>query len=363
MYFCKIPFTGCKTCGVPSLSVHFHSFIIGGGIAGTVLALQLNENEIPSLLIDAETGNQCSQVAAGLMNPITGKRQTLSWKADEFFPYAVDFYKRFEKALSSTFFSPLPIHRILSSDTETNNWSTRMHEDRFKNFLTPESLTETNTTLFSTHHPTLVVHGGGRLDIPTFIHNAKKFLKHKGLYLNVDRRATFKPASIYGFDEHTADNIFFADGWHHDVIWDFLPFTPMKGEILTVKIEGLPQDRIVVGGCFVAPSGNDTFRVGATYDWRNINTEPTQAAREQIEKKLTSFLKLPYQIVDHQAGIRPAVKDRRPMIGRHPKISNMFLFNGLGSKGSSIAPLLATWFIDSLKDKAIPVEIDLNRFS
>jgi glycine oxidase len=48
-----------------------------------------------------------------------------------------------------------------------------------------------------------------------------------------------------------------------------------------------------------------------------------------------------FEIVDQVAGIRPATKDRKPILGRHPEYFQLYCCNGFGSRGVLIAPCIA----------------------
>jgi glycine/D-amino acid oxidase-like deaminating enzyme len=45
------------------------------------------------------------------------------------------------------------------------------------------------------------------------------------------------------------------------------------------------------------------------------------------------FYPHPFEIKDINFGFSPTVKDRRPIIGRHPEHHNLYVFNGLGARG------------------------------
>ena len=110
--------------------------------------------------------------------------------------------------------------------------------------------------------------------------------------------------------------------------------------------------------------GNNIYKVGATYNWKDKTDTPTEEAKEELLKKLQSLLDHPFELIGHQAGVRPTTKDRRPIIGTHPKHQNLHVFNGLGTKGVMIAPYFVDQFCDFLEGKSqLDKEVDLNRFN
>ena len=75
------------------------------------------------------------------------------------------------------------------------------------------------------------------------------------------------------------------------------------------------------------------------------------------------MLKVPYEIRDHKAAVRPTVKDRRPLLGVHPEFPNIFIFNGLGTKGASQGPYFANHMADFLTENTpLDPEVDIRRF-
>ena len=91
---------------------------------------------------------------------------------------------------------------------------------------------------------------------------------------------------------------------------------------------------------------------------------PTSKATDEIKSKLEKILKYPYEIIGQKAGIRPTTQDRRPLIGKHPEIGNAYIFNGLGTKGVSIAPYFSVMFTNwLLGEGTLSSEVDIKRFS
>jgi glycine/D-amino acid oxidase-like deaminating enzyme len=74
-----------------------------------------------------------------------------------------------------------------------------------------------------------------------------------------------------------------------------------------------------------------------------------------LVKELSEMLKIPFTVEQHFAAIRPTVRDRKPYLGPHPKFPLLFIFNGLGAKGSSLGPYYATHFADYLEGE---IELD-----
>ena len=138
---------------------------------------------------------------------------------------------------------------------------------------------------------------------------------------------------------------------------------PTQGEILTIKIENLSMDKILNKGFFIMPLGNDLYRVGATYNWKISHYETTEEAKAELIEKIKTVLPQEFEIVNHQAGIRPTVKDRKPLIGVHPEYKNLGVFNGMGTKGILIAPYFANHFSEFLEGSfELEKGVNIDRF-
>ena len=80
-------------------------------------------------------------------------------------------------------------------------------------------------------------------------------------------------------------------------------------------------------------------------------------------EKLEDLIHIPYEIIDYSAGIRPTTRDRKPFIGTHPKHKNLHIFNGLGSKGVTLAPYYSNQLVEYLTAGAfLDKEVNIDRY-
>lgn len=345
-------------------SILYDYLIVGQGVAGSVLAMTLAEEGRSLFVIDSPNPNTSSAIAAGIMNPITGKRMTVSWNADLFFPEAISFYNKMEGELKSSFLSEHSVVRIFSSVAEQNDWSAKWDNEKYQNFIKKDLNESSDNPSIPFPYGSLDVTGGGRLDTPGFLASVKNQLQKKGCYKSQNIRLS----DINIEEGHLrvgdilAKRIVFCTGFDLDN-WGFLPFTPMKGEVLELESKDFRSTKTLVGGCFLSPISENRYYAGATYDWKNINLEKTNAAKEDILHKVSRFTSASFEVKKHKVGIRPAVKDRRPLLGKHPSMNDVYLFSGLGSKGVSMAPYLAKRLLQFI-ETGIPLDddMDLNRF-
>src|SRR5690606_16699576 len=161
-----------------------------------------------------------------------------------------------------------------------------------------------------------------------------------------------------------AKHIIFADGFNmqFNPFFKDLPLDGAKGELLIIKAKDLNLDVILKAGKFILPMGDDYYKVGATYDWKDKTNIPTSQAREELQSELKQIITCDFEVVDHLAGVRPTVKDRKPLVGRHCAYFNVYLLNGLGTRGVMLAPYLSEHLFNYIEfEQSLDEDIDINR--
>lgn len=339
--------------------------IVGQGIAGTTLAWQLKWRGLRGLVIDRDDGESASSVAAGLMTPVTGKRLVPAWRLEECWAAAETFYRRVETETGLHFFTQPGQVRLFDSQKTSDDFDGRDRAEHLVEIRRPQPLL--NDDWFKAPFGGFELPTAGRLDVPAYLAASRRALNESDSF----RAATLDVASdvqLSEFGVHLpnlkmhARRLIFCQGfsatsnpWFENVV-----FEPARGEILTLRIDGLAETRIVNRGVWLAPCGDGLFKAGSTYDLTNLSTGPTEAGRDEICRRLRDFLRLPFEVVDHASGVRPIVRGRQSIIGLHPEHPQLGIFNGLGSKGSLLAPFVASQFPGCLtNDASIDAELDV----
>lgn len=340
--------------------------IVGNGIAGAVLAAKLLDSGIAVSVYDEYIGNSSSRVAAGLFNPIAGKRLSLTWEALNSWESLYAFYPKWEKILGKQFFYEKPVFRILQGQDQLNDWSARSKEWPYSWFLDEIPLQQTR--LGETQYWGLLIRKSGWLDTKVFLDSMYAYLEKQGVfwnrYLSPEELVFLEDGSVKcGAEEFS--HVIHCGGWRAGDPWlqNKVPFTPMRGEIIDVAHDHFPEEYMVVKNHFLLPLGSGVFRIGSTYDWRITEAVTTEEGLETLMQFAQELMGGTPRLLAHRAGVRPAVKDRRPMIGKLGAEKNLYLFNGFGSKAVSLAPWLAEKFIAHLlKGDLLPAGADVKRF-
>lgn len=340
--------------------------IVGQGISGSVLSLAFIKAGYKVQVIDAPALSSCSKVAAGIWNPIVFKRLTKSWLADDVVPELNTFYRYAEIVLGVPLIHERHILKSFTEEQEKNLWLKKAGtENRFLDPMIYHDLKLTQNDTIAEYSK--VLHAGN-LDVITFLEHTKKYLSAGNHFLeeHFDYTALEHSSTHVTYKSIRAKAIVFCEGHlvSKNPFFNDLPMKPAKGEVLTIRCEGLQLTHDILNkGIFILPLGNSIFKVGATYEWENLNDLPTEKAMAELVKKLDSVIHIPYTIIKQEAGIRPAVIDRRPVIGKHHKMRNYYLFNGFGTKAVMLAPYFSGKFIKNYQNATeFEAEINTKRF-
>ena len=207
----------------------------------------------------------------------------------------------------------------------------------------------------------------GRVDTSALLKHYKLFLKTINSYCleTFDHSALRLQDDMVIYKEVKAKFIVFAEGYGivKNPYFNNLPLNVAKGEVLTIKATDLKMEFILKSSVFVVPESDDHYSVGATYNWEDKTNAVTEEAKIELLDKLKELLHCPYEVVDQVAGIRPTVRDRRPLVGTHPSYKNVAILNGLGTRGVMIGPYVAKQLFLHLEEHApLEAEIDIKRF-
>ena len=329
--------------------------IVGQGLAGTVLAWQLIDRGCSVIVLDREDESTSSKVAAGLINPITGRYLTKSWRIDETLPLAFEFYRGIERRTSAAFLHEMPVVRLFKSQQEVERWEKRLGNPGYAPFYYNDPAAWLGSELVDCSFGGFATRQSGYLDTETFLGASREAFRKLGCYQVGD-----------SWEDADARTIVFCQGFEaqRNPLFDWVPFKSAKGEILTLEIEApdLPRDRIYNRGVWLLPGADGKFRTGSTYSWDPLDSVPTAHARESIESRLRAWLKVPFEVVGQRAAVRPIINASKVLIGRHPARDEIAFFNGLGSKGVSNAPFFAQQLAEHLCGKGkIDPEVDLRK--
>ena len=336
--------------------------IVGGGLAGITLAIQLIRTGAKVILFDKKE-NHSSIIAAGIINPIVFRRMTKSWRVDEFLPYLKSFYNELEVETNTKFLHHLPIRRLFSSVQEREFWLEKQEKPEFQSYLNIVTDEDLNYTVSKNEFGSGRVKNAYYVDVKEFISSCKLWISNNGVI--IEEEFDYSLLTQNKYKNISFHDIVFCEGFENknNPWFGELPLDQTKGQTLTIRSNELPSNVSLNRKCFVLPLEKDVFKIGSTYEWHNPTTHITDEGKEEILNHLAYITNEIVEVLHQEAGVRPTTRDRRPLIGTHNEYRNFHIFNGLGAKGYMICPLLSLEFVSYLAlESSIDKEVDVKRY-
>ena len=340
--------------------------VVGLGLAGISFCEQL-ENRGKTFKVISDNSQLSSVVAGGLYNPVILKRFTLAWNANEQLRHALPFYEQLENKLQVKLDYKTTILRRFASIEEQNLWFEATDKAKLDKYLDANIIENKNDKIDAPYGFGKVLHTG-RIDTAILVNGYHDYLDQKENLI----KGSFDFEAIDFHDQYIeymsvkTSKLVFATGFGLTLnpYFNYLPLRGTKGELLTIKAPDLKETSIIKSSVFIIPLGGDIYRVGSTYEHADKSNTTTEIGKNELLNKLRTFLNCDFEIVGQAAGIRPTVADRRPLVGRHPEHKNLFVLNGLGSRGVLIAPLISKQLYDYIEEgELLSQELDIARFS
>lgn len=344
-----------------------HDFlIVGQGIAGTLLAHFLLKRGQRVLIIDKHHVGASSKVAAGIINPITGRRVVKSWMIDELLPFAKTTYQDISSLLGHQYYQDRNILRVLKDAQDENLWHSKTAYYNLEKYVATSN--ENDPIKKKVKHSGAYgeITQSGQVNLPRLIEDYRKYFLQQDIILeetfNYDQLTIHESQITY--QSHVANQIIFCEGHQARLNpwFQYLPFEVAKGEMLIIRIPNSNFQKTLKYKIFLVPLGDDLYWLGSTYDWDNLNELATAAKKQDLIDRLQKSIDVEFEVLEHLAAIRPTVKDRRPFLGRHPQFQQLCIFNGMGTKGASLTPYWANEMVSFLLDqKALSDEVNIQR--
>lgn len=339
--------------------------IVGSGLAGISFSeTLLNYNK--SFCVFNTNKNASTKVAAGLYNSVILKRFNLVWKAQEQINLLPQFYGNIEQKANVNLDYNLEVRKRFTSTEDQNEWFVAADKQKLETFLDAQIISNSNENVNAPFGFGKVLQTG-YVDVSLLYDAYQLYLEDLGVFHNevFDYDNLIMHLDGFEYNGIKTKNIVFAEGFglHQNPFFNFLPLDGTKGELLKIHAPNLKLDYCLNSSLFILPIGNDNYKVAATYNWTDKDSLPTEEGKKELLDKLDAIINCEYTVLEHFAGVRPTVLDRRPLVGEHPIHKSMYILNGLGTRGVMLGPYLAQLLFDSIENKTeLDPQVDIVRF-
>lgn len=337
----------------------YDTLIVGQGLAGSMLAFELIKRGHRTLVVDNDLHGSSSQVAAGLINPITGHRLNMNDDFVEFLGRAQGFYTALENELGESFITPIEQRRLIKNPGQAGYFEKRCEQEAYQAFLSKADSPDFTSSEFGSAavHQTYVVDTKGLLTA------IKDWLLERDAYLNaqVDYATLLNHNQRFSINNFQAKQVIFCEGFQaiHNPWLKDLPFKLAKGEILTLELE-TPCSNMLSWGNWLVPNAtnNKRAKLGANYAWEDTALTPSDAVKTKLIDSLEHTTTVKGRVVQHEVGVRPTTKLRKAFVGPLSNLDNAYCFNGFGSKGCLTIPKHVQLLCDHLLEQTeLPTEV------
>jgi glycine/D-amino acid oxidase-like deaminating enzyme len=341
--------------------------IVGQGICGTLLSWFLRKEGASVAVIDNNDPAGASKVAAGIINPVTGRRYVTTWLIDDVMPFAGQTYDAIGEAFGTRFLHHKSVIDFFPSAQMRNAFVERVKED--DTYLHPYPDQNHFNQFFHYEFGCGEIKPASIVHIGPLLQQYRLNLAEKGQLLDETFRLENLELTLDGvrYGDISAGKLVFCDGAAgFDNPWfTLLPFAANKGEALIIHCGELTSEHIFKRGLTLAPLPEPgTYWVGSNYQWEFEDALPSEAFYKSTTSHLANWLKAPFTVLDHKAAIRPATLERRPFVGFHPHFPQIGILNGMGTKGASLAPFFAHQLSQHIVHRfPIADEASVHRFS
>ncbi|MCB0327315.1 MAG: FAD-dependent oxidoreductase [Bdellovibrionales bacterium] len=333
--------------------------IVGQGLVGSLVAMDLIKRGKSVMVMDHNHDQSSSAIAAGLINPISGPRLHLVSQFESYIYKAKKKYHELESFWNTSLLIPVTQHRKILSEFEKEYLDKRLLDSKYHPYIIKS---EYKKTLFvPSPYESIEIRESYYLEVKKLLGLCKKYFIERGSYQNekFDHQTLQHKTDCITYKNIQTQSVIFCEG--HQVrfnpFFSHLPLNPSKGEIISVSMKS-EKKFLHNWGHWMLPVKNNVWMLGANFTREKLDTQPTQEALNFLLGSAKENLTLPpFDMIAHEAGIRPSTKGHLPLIGPHSKYPKLYCCNGFGSKACLKAPYYSELLVDHILDgRTIPKE-------
>lgn len=303
------------------------------------MSFELERNGKSYFVIDNGHISSASVKAAGIINPITGKNFVLSWRFEEFLPVALETYATLEKFLGIQIVIDMPIIRSVDSIDQENLWLAKSSDSFFGKYLDGNGYEADWLSAFRKKLGYIPIKNSCRVDIKSLLYHWKTHLIETRRFLEEEfdyQEIKIKNGKV-NYKHFSFDKVVFCEGAQaiDNPFFDSTSFSLNRGDVFTLKIQDIAMNRMYKDELFFIPYGDTTYWVGGGYLPKG---KDEHEHKKEMENLIKEILIIDFEHLHHEYAWRPSTKNRRPLLRQSDTFAQLYQFNGLGTKGTSLAP-------------------------
>lgn len=348
--------------------------IVGQGLAGTLLHYSLWKKGIQAVIVDQGHDRASTALAAGIINPVTGRTPKKAWMIDTLWPVAQAMYQELDQLLTAyqeegeaPLWNEMLFYRPLKDMGACNDWDSIAGNSGMEAWIQDSTANHP----FKTYFPGVewAVVKAARVNVRWMIRAYRQWVMASS-----DRgeiiadQLTQEDLTLQGeqaiYQGRVYDVVVACTGAFKAFEWWSGEWIKQnKGEALFVKVPEPPMNGMLKAGILVAPLSDTIAWIGSKDSWNPDHDGPTQEGWDHLTSGWQHTFHASPEVLFHGAAMRPVTRDRRPIMGWKAG-TPWAIFNGLGTKGSSLGPYWAERMAEFLLGNAdIPGEVGTDRFS
>ncbi|OJU74709.1 MAG: hypothetical protein BGO09_08115 [Bacteroidetes bacterium 47-18] len=299
--------------------------IVGDGLTGLLLAWELRKASCEVTLIGDGSLRIASVESAGILTPLANKKNDILADYEPLLDTALDIYQDISAFFGQELIRPVPIIK-----QGAYPGTSPYFEEQSGAAVTP---------FWKLTGPFMNILRAWQVNTG-MIRLLRRHFEAAGLY---SRRTVIWEQQQVRRLLADYDYIFCCEGAavRKNPLFAHMPFTRNKGDVMQVRIPGLPGDAVYDLAYKLVPVGADgLFWLGSSNIWRYEEVLPAAAFRKDVEEYLSRTLKLPYEILRHTSVERPTIAGQQAVAVSHPEHASIRIINGLGARGYLKAPAL-----------------------
>lgn len=314
--------------------------IVGMGWAGTMVAHALIKDGYKLLIFDNDQQQAAWKHSAAIINPYNMRTQEPLSDINGYLSISLNYYQTLNKEFNIDIVSELSLNVLsIQTDNEANSQKKVLLNQNAASFFNKGVGLINQLPIYSIQHKQLINAMHERI--------YEKATVIKETFIDINLKNNIQD---YHYNDFIAKKVIFTRGAfeQENALFDKIKFTANRGDVLYVHLPNLPRCSAYEFGLRLVPMKDQIFWLGSNHLWHHA-LQPDEVFYDKATKLLATYFSDNYRIVKHSVGWRPTTAGQQVVMMEHDEKKNVFIWNGLGTKGFSKGPYYLKDFLNLVK--------------